>query len=179
MSSHDRTAPESGPETGPETGPESGPETGPETVDAEPDALDESPETGGASRRVSLHLRRARASRALITDASYTPEQNRQSRERQYAVLQGLRIPFILGAFFAARSHLWVLASVLFVVSVPLPWIAVVRGNAQGEVRDSRVKNVYKPAAARQRMLAEQQRAALDAPGSTARNSPAIIDHDE
>ena len=114
MSSHDRTAPESGPETGPET------------VDAEPDALDGSPETGGASRRVSLHRRRARASRALITDASYTPEQNRQSRERQYAVLQGLRIPFILGAFFAARSHLWVLASVLFVVSVPLPWLSLI-----------------------------------------------------
>ena len=175
MSSHDRTAPESGPEPGPV----SGPELGPETMDAEPDAVDGSPQPRGASRRVSLHRRRARASRALITDASYTPEQNRQSRERQYAVLQGLRIPFILGAFFAARSHLWVLASVLFVVSVPLPWIAVVRGNAQGEVRDNREKNVYKPAAARQHMLAEQQRAALDAPSSSARNSPAIIDHDE
>lgn len=167
MSSHDRTAPEPGPESGPET------------VDAEPHTLDGSPRPRGASQRVSLHWRRARASRVLITDASYTPEQNRQSRERQYAVLQGLRIPFILGAFFAARSHQWVLASVLFVVSVPLPWIAVVRGNAQGEVRDNREKNVYKPAAARQHMLAEQQRAALDAPGATARNSPAIIDHDE
>ena len=140
-------------------------------------SANEQPPTERASRR----FRRGRKSRALITDASYTPEQNRQSREKQYAILQGLRLPFIVAAVAAAWAHWWVLAGILFVVSVPLPWIAVVRGNAQGEVRDTRQKNVYKPAMARQeqQMLAQQQRAALDSAEADRGSSPAIIDHDE
>lgn len=140
-------------------------------------SANEQPSTERASRR----FRRGRKSRALITDASYTPEQNRQSREKQYAILQGLRLPFIVAAVAAAWAHWWVLAGILFVVSVPLPWIAVVRGNAQGEVRDTRQKNVYKPAMARQeqQMLAQQQRAALDSAEADRGSSPAIIDHDE
>ena len=140
-------------------------------------SANEQPSTERASRR----FRRGRKTRALITDASYTPEQNRQSREKQYAVLQGLRLPFIVAAVAAAWAHWWVLAGILFVVSVPLPWIAVVRGNAQGEVRDTRQKNVYKPAMARQKqqMLAQQQRTALDSAEKDCGSSPAIIDHDE
>ena len=134
-----------------------------------------------SSERASRRFRRGRKSRALITDASYTPEQNRQSREKQYAVLQGLRLPFIVAAVAAAWASWWVLAGILFVVSVPLPWIAVVRGNAQGEVRDTRRKNVYKPAVARQeqQMLAQQQRTALESAETDRGSSPAIIDHDE
>lgn len=146
------------------------PEPGPEA---------QSGPVSGASQWVTRRRSRGRASRALITDAAYTPEQNRQSRERQYAVLQGLRLPFILAAIAAAWANMWVLASVLFVVSVPLPWIAVVRGNAHGEVRDTRQKNVYKPAAARQQVLTEQQRGAIDSPRGAADNTPAIIDHDD
>lgn len=140
-------------------------------------SANEQPSTERASRR----FRRGRKSRALITDASYTPEQNRQSREKQYAVLQGLRLPFIVAAVAAAWAHWWVLAGIFFVVSVPLPWIAVVRGNAQGEVRDTRQKNVYKPAVARQeqQMLAQQQRTALESAETDRGSSPAIIDHDE
>lgn len=137
-----------------------------------------------AARR---HKWRSRSKRALITDASHTAEHNRQSRERQYAILQGLRIPFILLAIFAAWKNYWVLASILFVVSVPLPWIAVVRGNAVGEVRDSRTRNVYKPAAAReqQRMEAQRRRelgGAAGEPGEPGgaggEHSPVIIDAD-
>ena len=95
--------------------------------------------------------------------------------------MQGLRLPFIVAAVAAAWANWWVLAGILFVVSVPLPWIAVVRGNAQGEVRDTRQKNVYKPAVARQeqQMLAQQQRTALDSAEKDQSSSPAIIDHDE
>ncbi|WJY97726.1 DUF3099 domain-containing protein [Corynebacterium fournieri] len=155
----------------------SDPESEPETVDADYSPSSGSTRVSGVSRRMF----RRRRSRELITDASYTHEQNIQSRERQYALLQGLRLPFIVAAMAAAWAHWWVLAGVLFVVSVPLPWIAVVRGNAQGEVRDTRQKNVYKPAAARQqqRMLAQQQRAALDSPRAEGSNSPAIIDHND
>ena len=55
------------------------------------------------------------------------------------------------------------------------------RGNAQGEVRDTRRKNVYKPAVARQeqQMLAQQQRTALESAETDRGSSPAIIDHDE
>ena len=37
----------------------------------------------------------------------------------------------------------------LCVLAIPLPWIAVMVGNGQGEKRDPRQKNVYKPATAR------------------------------
>lgn len=148
-------------------------------ADAEPTpgGTGRSGQSGGSSRR----RYRRRRSRALITDAAYTPEQNLQSRERQYAVLQGLRLPFILGAIAAAAAKWWVIAGVLFVISVPLPWIAVVRGNAQGEVRDPREKNVYKPAVARQQqqVLEQQHRAAIESPLQSGSGSPAIIDHDE
>lgn len=121
--------------------------------------------------------RRRRGSRALITDAVRSPEQNRRSRERQYAILQGLRLPFIFGAIAAAFAQMWVIASILFVISVPLPWIAVVLGNAHGDPRDSRTKNVYKPAAAREfERLEMQRRAALEGPTGQA-NTPTTIDH--
>lgn len=141
----------------------------------EPETVDAEIEEPQAKRR-----RGRSRSRALITDAVRTPEQNRRSRERQYAILQGLRIPFILASIAAAFSEAWVIASVLFVISVPLPWIAVVLGNAQGEKRDSRTKNVYKPAVAReQNRLAAQQRGELGPAQQAEGNSPAIIDHQE
>lgn len=126
---------------------------------------------------VEVHrARKRRGMRALITDAATTPEQNRRSREKQYAVLQGLRLPFILAAIGAAWQNWWIVAAVLFVVSVPLPWIAVVLGNAQGEKRDPRSKNVYKPAVARaEQRLAAARRAELN-PAESARHLPDIID---
>lgn len=182
MSRHDNSAPSPGshpgPESGSKPGSERGPEAGANTVDADTDLSSGSSPTPESARRALRRGVRGRASRALITDAAFTPEQNRQSRERQYAILQGLRLPFILLALVAVWANLWVLAGILFVVSVPLPWIAVVRGNARGEVRDTRQKNVYKPAAARQQMLSQQQHSAIE-PGAGAGAAPAIIDHDE
>ena len=120
--------------------------------------------------------RKRRGMRVLITDAVTTPEQNRRSREKQYAVLQGLRLPFILAAIAAAWQNWWIVAAVLFVVSVPLPWIAVVLGNAQGEKRDPRSKNVYKPAVAREEQrLAAARRAELN-PAESPRYLPDTID---
>lgn len=128
------------------------------------------------SNAVRARMRR-RGRRALITDAVRSPEQNRRSRERQYVILQGLRIPFILGAIGAAFAQMWVIASILFVISVPLPWIAVVLGNAKGDPRDSRMKNVYKPAAAREFQRLEMQRRAELESSPSPSHSPATIDH--
>lgn len=126
--------------------------------------------------------RRRHRGSALITDARHTPEQNLRSRERRYMILQGMRIPFILMSMVAVYFQNWWLAGVLFIVSVPLPWIAVMIGNGQGEKRDPRQKNVYKPsaarAAARSYLLEEQRRRELDT-SATDTQSVAIIDHDD
>lgn len=126
-----------------------------------------------------------RADRQLITDAAYSPEQNLRSRERMYMVLQLVRFPFIVLSILAAwYLDNWWLAGVLFVVSVPLPWIAVMVGNGQGEKRDSRTRNVYKPAVARerQRLEFEARRQHELGPTSGPREggtSPTIIEHDD
>lgn len=127
---------------------------------------------------MSRKLRTKRGQRALITDAQRSPEVNRRSRESQYLVMQALRVPFVLLSIATVfHWHNWALATVLFLISVPLPWIAVMIANGQGEVRDTRARNVYKPAAAR-----EAQRAQLERNQRVAqleqRREP-IIDHDD
>lgn len=95
----------------------------------------------------------------LITDARRTPAQNRQHRERVYAILQGSRVPFLLlSALTYMVWHEIYVSALLFLVSVPLPWIAVVLANGRGEPRDERMPQVYKPAAERARREAAQQR---------------------
>lgn len=150
---------------------------------AHPVTLDiEAEDAGGHSRR------RRRGTRALITDAIRSPEQNRQSREKRYLFLQGIRLPFIVLCLLSAFAwHNWWLAMVFFVVSVPLPWISVMVANGQGEVRDKRQKNVYKPAVARGEQRLEAARRAQLAPGADGadgtahadKSAPSIIDHEE
>ncbi|MEJ4112390.1 DUF3099 domain-containing protein [Corynebacterium kroppenstedtii] len=87
---------------------------------------------------------------ALITDAKRSPVEDWRRRRREYAILQGLRIPFLLFAAVAFMVlHNVILAAVFTVISVPLPWIAVVVANAVGETQDPRQPRVYKPAANR------------------------------
>lgn len=86
----------------------------------------------------------------LITDAQRSPVEDWHRRRREYAVLQGSRIPFLLLAALAYMLlHNLVLAAIFTVISVPLPWIAVVIANAVGETQDPRKPQVYKPAANR------------------------------
>ncbi|MDY5785966.1 DUF3099 domain-containing protein [Corynebacterium sp.] len=158
-----------------------GPRPDPVTVDAVVDAA-ASPTTTG--RRIRLRRRRG----ALITDATRSPEQNLRSRERTYMVLQLLRLPFIVASIVSAWTFdNWWLAGILFVISVPLPWIAVMIGNGQGEKRDPRARNVYKPAVQREHERLEmQRRAELEARPQTAEGTKGsgdaepgtIIDHD-
>ena len=147
--------------------------------DHDPITVDMEPVVASPAGRFTRLRRRGSA---LITDARHTPEQNLRSRERRYMILQGLRIPFILMSMIAVYFQNWWLAGVLFIVSVPLPWIAVVIGNGQGEKRDPRQKNVYKPsaarAAARAHQLEEQRRHQLGS-SATDPQSVAIIDHDD
>ncbi|MCS4491004.1 DUF3099 domain-containing protein [Corynebacterium sp. ES2794-CONJ1] len=103
------------------------------------------------SQRIWWPGRRKKA--ALITSARQSPAENRKQRERQYAIIQAIRLPFLaLAAFSYLYLELVWFSAVLFVISVPLPWIAVVIANGVGQPRDPRERSVYKPALARQQL---------------------------
>lgn len=142
------------------------------TIDADAEVHDR--------RRVLFHGFRSRRRRALITDAKRSPEQNLQSREAQYLWLQAVRVPFILLSIASAWwLGNWWIATILFIVSVPLPWIAVMLGNAKGESRDPREKNVYKPALSRAYAALEEQSQQQLSSGKASANIPsAVIDHE-
>lgn len=113
-------------------------------------------------------LRRRRA--ALITDAKVTSEQHRRRREVVYFILQASRIPLLILAFLSfVIWQNWTLTTIFFVLSVPMPGIAVVIANERNQKRDPRQPVVYKPAIARelrraQEIEAENQRALPSAP---------------
>ncbi len=88
---------------------------------------------------------------ALITDAHASRHDNYEYRKRTYSLLQWSRIPLLLacGATIMWSDWYW-LATILLVVSVPMPWIAVVIANGHGEKADKRAPRVYKPALVRQ-----------------------------
>lgn len=119
----------------------------------------------------------------LVTDAKKSPSEDRHHREVVYSWIQGLRIPFLLAAMAAyIWMHNMVLSVILFVICVPLPWIAVVIANGVGEKRDPRAPTVYKPAAVREQerylneVYSNQKR--ISGP-STTTNQPVVIDADD
>jgi len=63
-------------------------------------------------------------------------------------------------------------------ISIPLPWISVVVANDGNEVRDKRSRNVYKPAAARQKQLAAARQQQLTERAHT-EHTPETIDHED
>jgi uncharacterized membrane protein len=63
----------------------------------------------------------------LITEAAPSYEEQHAARRRKYAIMMSLRFPcLILAALF---SHVWWLALFFIVLSVPLPWMAVLIAN--------------------------------------------------
>ncbi|NLA56307.1 MAG: DUF3099 domain-containing protein [Corynebacterium humireducens] len=151
-----------------------------DTFDAVEDPADESPTGAGRRRRRLLRRRRAE----LITTARRSPAENLRHRERVYTWLQLSRLPALL---VSAGSYLWlgdwVFSGVLFLISVPLPWIAVVIANGRGEVREKRTRNVYKPQAAREYYAAVDaaEKSRLEAPErpELEAGESDIIDHEE
>ncbi|WP_255463814.1 MULTISPECIES: DUF3099 domain-containing protein [unclassified Corynebacterium] len=130
--------------------------------------------TGGESRsrRVSQV--------EVITDAKSSPLEGWHHRRRVYTVLQILRIPLLAAsAVVMLVTHNAALAVGVAVISIPLPWIAVLLANETGQV-DETTNKVYKPALVREQRRA--QRAALS--GESARpmiesteSAPQVIDH--
>lgn len=106
---------------------------------------------------VSRWLRHRRVE--LITDARQSPLENWQHRRTVYNWLQGSRIPILLlagGAYWLWEN--WLITGILFAISVPLPWIAVVIANGVGQARDPRRPQVYKPQVVREQKAAASQR---------------------
>jgi hypothetical protein len=67
------------------------------------------------------------ANPVLITDAARSYEDELATRKRRYAIMMGMRVPFmILAAVFYETP--W-LAVTLLVLSIPLPWMAVLIAN--------------------------------------------------
>ncbi|MFD5867097.1 DUF3099 domain-containing protein [Corynebacterium sp. NPDC060344] len=144
-----------------------------------------------ASRRTNRRGRRG-SEAVLITDARQSRIRNYNYRRHTYAALQWSRIPLLL---LAAASFLWWdltwLATILTILSVPMPWIAVVIANGVGEPADKRSPRVYKPGLVREqnRRWEEAQRERLaqladrpahvlgpTAAGQTDLNLPAVPD---
>jgi len=63
----------------------------------------------------------------LITDAARSYEEELRVRKRRYALMMGMRVPcMVLAAVFYQTP--W-LAVTLLVISIPLPWMAVLIAN--------------------------------------------------
>ncbi|TCK24851.1 DUF3099 family protein [Pseudonocardia endophytica] len=63
----------------------------------------------------------------LITDAQVSYEEELAVRKRRYKVMMGMRIPCMIAA--AACYQIPWLAVTLLVISIPLPWMAVLVAN--------------------------------------------------
>ncbi|MEJ6548317.1 DUF3099 domain-containing protein [Corynebacterium sp. USCH3] len=101
---------------------------------------------------MSQHLSRRRRSEdvSVITDARRSPLDDWRHRRRLYAALQLARIPLLMAAVAAyAWLHSPVVAAVFAVISLPLPWAAVLLANEKTDDREKGEPKVYKPALAR------------------------------
>ncbi|KOV78223.1 transmembrane protein [Nocardia sp. NRRL S-836] len=63
----------------------------------------------------------------MITSAAPSYEEQLTARRRRYALMMSLRIPCVVLAVLFA--HIWWLALGLILLSVPLPWMAVLIAN--------------------------------------------------
>ena len=92
----------------------------------------------------------------LITEAAPSYEEQHAARRRKYAIMMSMRLPcLVLAGVFA---HTWWLALGFILLSIPLPWMAVLIANDRPPRKSQKV-NRY-----------EVERRALE------RRNPTIID---
>jgi hypothetical protein len=78
----------------------------------------------------------------LITQAAPSYDDQLNSRRRKYAIMMALRIPFLIAA--VASYRIWWLALLFIVLSIPLPWMAVLIANDRPP-RKAEDTNRYRP----------------------------------
>lgn len=77
----------------------------------------------------------------LITAAAPSRDDQLASRKRRYLIMMGMRIPcLILAAVFVQT---WWLALLFVLISVPLPWIAVLVANDRPAIKAEKVSRFH------------------------------------
>lgn len=69
----------------------------------------------------------------LITEAALSNDDQQAQRKRKYLIMMLLRIPFLLLA--VAFYQTWYLAVLFILLSIPLPWVAVLIANDRPAVK--------------------------------------------
>jgi DUF3099 family protein len=82
----------------------------------------------------------------LITEAAPSYDDEHAARKRKYMVMMGLRFPCLIlaGIFY----HTWWLALLFVVLSIPLPWVAVLIANDRPPRRAEQVNRYQREAKA-------------------------------
>jgi hypothetical protein len=84
----------------------------------------------------------------LITDAAQSYDEEFATRRRRYSIMMGMRIPcLVLAAVFYQVP--WLAAS-LIILSIPLPWMAVLIANDRLPLKASKFSRHREVAADRQ-----------------------------
>ena len=73
----------------------------------------------------------------LITEAAPSYQEQYNARRRKYAIMMSMRIPLLVAAVFTYR--IWWLALALVLLSIPLPWMAVLIANDRPARKSERV----------------------------------------
>lgn len=84
----------------------------------------------------------------LITAAAPSYQEQYNARRRKYAIMMGMRVPLLVAAAFAYR--IWWLALILILLSIPLPWMAVLIANDRPARKAERVHRMRPDTRARQ-----------------------------
>lgn len=88
---------------------------------------------------------RRHQSPVLITGAAVSPAAEFAARKRRYSLIMSLRIPCLVLAGVLALGFGWsIAAAVIVVLSVPLPWMAVLIAN-DGPPRKAEKVARYRP----------------------------------
>jgi hypothetical protein len=84
----------------------------------------------------------------LITDAAQSHADELATRRRRYSIMMSLRVPcLVLAAVF---YHTPWLAAALVILSVPLPWMAVIIANDRLPIKATRFRRYRREADAAQ-----------------------------
>jgi hypothetical protein len=110
----------------------------------------------------------------LITDAARSYEEELSARKRRYAIMMSMRVPcMVLAAVFYQIP--W-LAVGLLVLSIPLPWMAVLIANDRLPIKREKVSH-YAGVDDR-RALEARAHPVVDAPAVTRVYDGAVLDGD-
>jgi len=84
----------------------------------------------------------------LITEAAPSQDEQYAARKRKYMIMMGMRIPCLILA--GVYYHIWWLALIFVLLSIPLPWIAVLIANDRPPRKTERVSRFRSQQAVKQ-----------------------------